>query len=326
MRKRMRLPVARPVPCAIVRKTMRNDGGTGRDCDQHVATLRSKVPGVDRIASLAKRGILLLQVALSERAKDLGVSIALHAAIGAVIFAFASGRVLREAEEEEVYVDMEIMEPELPPIEEPTPPAPDPEIPTIKRPEVVPKAVVTKVIEKARPFQAEAENEEGERDAPEDAEAIAAPTTTLSFAMTETVGGGSGLEYSSTTGGSMALPPPGPAGGAPGLSNAPGASNVKVARDWQVTRQAQPTNDRSFEPTYPPLAKRQGREAVVVVRLDIDASGRVVKAEPIEGPERHGFREAAIAYARKLEFAPAMAGDAAVASRIEWTVHFYVRN
>lgn len=264
-------------------------------------------------------------MAIRERAKDLGVSVALHAAIGAVIFVFA-GREILTATVEETYVDMEIIEPDPPKIEEPTPPVEVPEIPTTKRPAVVPKETVTRVKEKARPFQPQAITEEGARDAPEDAEAVAMPTTTMTFAMTETVGGGSGLEYSSTTGGSLALPPPGPAGGAPGLSNTPGASNVKVARDWQITQQAQPTNDRNFEPDYPPLAKRQGREAVIVVQLDIDSEGRVVRAEPTEGPSGHGFREAAVAYARKLRFSPAMSGDDAVASRIEWRVHFYVRN
>jgi protein TonB len=261
---------------------------------------------------------------IHERAKDLGVSIALHAAIGALIFAFA-GREILTSTEEEIYVDLEIMEPDLPKLQKPTPVIEEPKIPTIKRPTVVPKEIATKVKERAHPFQPQAVSEESEKDAP-GAEAVAMPTTTMTFAMTETVGGGSGLEYSSTTGGSLALPPPGPAGGAPGLTNSPGASNVKVARDWQITRQAQPTNDRSFEPNYPPLAKRQGREAVIVVQLDIDSAGQVVKAEAMEGPRGHGFREAAVEYARKLRFSPAMAGEAPVASRIEWRVHFYVRN
>ena len=88
----------------------------------------------------------------------------------------------------------------------------------------------------------------------------------------------------------------------------------------------EPANDRDFEPKYPPLAKREGREAVVIVQLDIDATGAVVDAVVIDGPSRHGFRKSALAYAKKLRFKPARAGEKAVAARIDWTVHFYVRN
>jgi protein TonB len=123
----------------------------------------------------------------------------------------------------------------------------------------------------------------------------------------------------------MALPPPGSGGGIAG-EGPPGSSEVKVARDWQITTLPQPLNDRSFEPRYPALAKRQGREARVIVELSIDASGAVASAKVLDGPTRHGFREAALEYVKKLRFAPARAGAHEVASRIEWTVHFYVRN
>lgn len=265
-------------------------------------------------------------MALSARTKTLAVSILVHLALGSLL-ALGGRHILAPPQREHV-TEMEILvdevvspEPETPSVAEP-----EPEIPVVNRPERVPEKVVEKVTETPLPFQENAPLDEGEHDAPEDAEAIAAPTSPLVFAMTSTVGGASGLEYTSTTGGGIALPPPGPGGGAPGQSYTPGATKLKVARDWQVTRRAMPTNDSSFDPTYPPLAKRQGREARVVVELAIDKTGVVAKAKVLEGPQGHGFRESALAYSYKLRFEPAYSGDNPVASRIEWTVHFYVRN
>jgi TonB family protein len=134
-----------------------------------------------------------------------------------------------------------------------------------------------------------------------------------------------------TTNGTIGVGAPGSGGsgtggGRLGGVDRAGTSDVKVARDWQVTTQPEPLNDRDFEPDFPPVAKREGREAAVVVRLFIDAGGAVARAEVVSGPRGHGFRKAALAYARKLRFAPARAGENPVASRIEWTVHFYVRN
>ena len=40
----------------------------------------------------------------------------------------------------------------------------------------------------------------------------------------------------------------------------------------------------------------------------------------------HGFRVSALEYARKLRFRPAQSNKRKVASRIDWTVLFYVRN
>lgn len=264
----------------------------------------------------------------TERARTLGVSIGVHLLIAGLLTLVGGNIVLPQRT---VDVEFELSpepEPEPEPIPEPEPepePAVQPEIPTVSRPVIVPEKVKVVKATKPRPFQENA-TEEGTRDAPDDAVAVAAPTAPLTFAMTETVGGGSGLEYSSTTGGDMSLAPPGRPGGGPGAVANQGAHNVKVARDWQISREAKPLNDKSIEPEYPPLAKRQGREAVVVVRVDIDASGVVVGATAIEGPSTHGFREAAVAYTRKLRFEPAHSGDTPVASRIEWSVHFYVRN
>ena len=50
--------------------------------------------------------------------------------------------------------------------------------------------------------------------------------------------------------------------------------------------------------TYPPDAEKRGLEAVVILSLDIDASGRVVAATVID-PAGNGFDEAALAAAGK---------------------------
>ena len=88
----------------------------------------------------------------------------------------------------------------------------------------------------------------------------------------------------------------------------------------------EPLNDRDFEPVYPAAARRAKQEAVVVLRLHVDADGRVVASEVIEGPRRHGFIESAREYVSRLRFRPARAGRRPVATRIEWSVYFYVRN
>jgi protein TonB len=101
---------------------------------------------------------------------------------------------------------------------------------------------------------------------------------------------------------------------------------VRVSADWEITRMPEPLNDRAFEPAYPPQARREKREAVVVLALTIDDHGKVAEVAVVDAPRGYGFERSAEAYARKLRFTPAYAGPKPVASRIEWSVHFYVRN
>ena len=65
---------------------------------------------------------------------------------------------------------------------------------------------------------------------------------------------------------------------------------------------------KNVEPVYPPEAKAAGIEAEVLVTLYIDAQGHVTKATVPE-PAGHGFDEAAIEAAQKLEFSPALRPD-----------------
>jgi TonB family protein len=64
-------------------------------------------------------------------------------------------------------------------------------------------------------------------------------------------------------------------------------------------------------PRYPDLARRRGREGLVLLRLVIGPGGELRSAEVVEGGG-HGFAEAALAAVRASSFAPAMRGGRAV--------------
>lgn len=75
------------------------------------------------------------------------------------------------------------------------------------------------------------------------------------------------------------------------------------------------------EAVYPEQARATGREARVLLRLTIDAEGRVTEAE-VTDPAGHGFDEAARDAALRLRFSPARRGDRPVASRILYAYEF----
>lgn len=59
------------------------------------------------------------------------------------------------------------------------------------------------------------------------------------------------------------------------------------------------------EVRYPPMARRLGREAIVEVRLLVDETGKVARAETVGKPIGFGFEEAALDAARKARYRPA---------------------
>jgi len=59
------------------------------------------------------------------------------------------------------------------------------------------------------------------------------------------------------------------------------------------------------EVRYPPMARRLGKEAVVEVRLLVDETGKVARAETVGTPFGFGFEEAALDAARKARYRPA---------------------
>ncbi|WP_428268854.1 energy transducer TonB [Haliangium sp.] len=281
---------------------------------------------------------------LRDKLKTFGASIALHVVIGGILAALATTRVIEHLPE---IIEIEIVPApppakalEVPPPPEPPPPEPEPptppEVPRERRPERMPETAKMVKVEEPKPFQEDALDESGEREAPPDTEAVPAPTIPLPVVdMATTVGTGTS-EYVTTSSGVGSVPVlagrgggRGGAGigrGAPGPLANQGAVGVAVSRDWQVTAMPEPLNDNDFEPEYPPLARREGREAVVVLRLVIDADGVVRRVLVLEAPESGGFAASARRYAQKLRFRPARAGTRPVAARIDWTVHYYVRN
>lgn len=74
---------------------------------------------------------------------------------------------------------------------------------------------------------------------------------------------------------------------------------------------------------YPPRALAEGREAVVVLQIDVDAAGSVTDARVLEGagPE---FDAAALSAARQFQFEPAEAGGKPVPVRITYRYRFQI--
>jgi TonB family protein len=77
------------------------------------------------------------------------------------------------------------------------------------------------------------------------------------------------------------------------------------------------------EAAYPPEALKAGREADVILALDIDEAGRVTRAQVTE-PVGHGFDEAAQEAALKFVFNPARRSDQPIKSRIHYRYAFHV--
>ena len=72
---------------------------------------------------------------------------------------------------------------------------------------------------------------------------------------------------------------------------------------------------------YPVAASQAGLEATVLLRLDIDADGRVTAVAVVDAAG-HGFDEVAVQAARHFTFKPAKRGESAVASRILYRYAF----
>ena len=78
---------------------------------------------------------------------------------------------------------------------------------------------------------------------------------------------------------------------------------------------------KMVKPEYPRLARRLGKEGIVVLRLFIDEHGRLLNVEVIE-KARHGFDEAAIEAVKASTFRPAKLNGHPVACKAVLPVRF----
>lgn len=270
---------------------------------------------------------------LIETLRPHSVSALLHA--GLVVAAFLLAPVMGDpAPQDVVEVDIvhEVLEPPVqaepdPPEEkaaEPEPPPPPP------RPAAVPPKVAMKKVELAKPFHPEAEALETARDQPAEPDAtesfeVPAEPPRFELSMDAVVEGGGGIQVLAVQGGSGRVLADPDRPGSPEAEGPPSPPtrppDIPVAASWEITEEPEPLNDRAFKPRYPPRARARGAQATVVVRLWIDARGRVARARVVVAAGED-FDRAALKYCRKLRFRPAMANDTPVAARIDWTVEF----
>lgn len=91
---------------------------------------------------------------------------------------------------------------------------------------------------------------------------------------------------------------------------------------YRVTRMPQPRH--RVLPEVPDAFRSTGGEATVVVEVAIDERGAVLSARVVRGAGRD-LEEAALAAARRTEFAPALVGNRPVAVRYQIPYRFRIR-
>ena len=79
---------------------------------------------------------------------------------------------------------------------------------------------------------------------------------------------------------------------------------------------------RTVEPTYPISAQRQGIEGYVILRLNIDANGKVKAVFVVDSEPMGIFERSARDAARRFEFTPARLRGASVPTTIEKKIVF----
>ena len=116
---------------------------------------------------------------------------------------------------------------------------------------------------------------------------------------------------------------PGGAGSGPGGGGPEGSTGTgKVAMSTSVKVMPRPIGDYDYSKDYPAEALRLEVEGDVVVRILVDANGRVAQKRLVKGLG-HGLDEKALAFVDELQFKPAEddAGSP-VATWIAWTFRF----
>jgi protein TonB len=85
-----------------------------------------------------------------------------------------------------------------------------------------------------------------------------------------------------------------------------------------------PAFKKQAQPVYPSLAKRRGKEGVVLLRLSISETGQLTRLEVLEDPG-YGFAEAAQEAVRGSSFTPAHHNGKPVAVRATLPIRFSLR-
>jgi TonB family protein len=95
--------------------------------------------------------------------------------------------------------------------------------------------------------------------------------------------------------------------------------------DFSFGSETGPSFLHRSQPTYPPIARRFGKEGKVVLRLTIDKSGSLSDIDVLEDPG-YGFAAAAVAAMKKSTFHPARRNGKPVMARAILPVRFTLRD
>jgi periplasmic protein TonB len=103
-------------------------------------------------------------------------------------------------------------------------------------------------------------------------------------------------------------------------SGAPGPPAQTVLRTNRLAKVIQ-----SVRPTYPPMALRMGMEGDVILRIEVDPTGAVTKAE-ITKSGGAGFDEEALKAVKQSRFEPAQRDGRNVPAEFTYIYHFRLKN
>ena len=87
-----------------------------------------------------------------------------------------------------------------------------------------------------------------------------------------------------------------------------------------------PKRLQRIKPAYPPTLRAQGIEANVVVKVEVDATGKVTQVEIISPAKESEFNEAAKRAARQEKFSPATKDGKAIPYSISYTYRFRIND
>ena len=118
------------------------------------------------------------------------------------------------------------------------------------------------------------------------------------------------------------LDPSAPAPLSPERPPAAGSAGNSVVGVGGEQRIEPPQLLRAIRPDYPRIARARRRMATVEVKVRVDASGKVLSAEPVGPPAGFGFDESAREAALSAQFRPGRRDGVAVEMEIRLAIRF----